>query len=248
MQKILSQVRRACQDYNLIEENDKIAIGLSGGKDSLTLVKALAMYARFSPQKFTIEVITIDLFNGTSNTSKLKEFCEDLGVNLTVIKSDIYSVLFEKRKEKNPCSLCSKMRRGALNQKALELGCNKVALGHHADDLIETFFLSMFYEGRLSTFHPISYMDRTKLTVIRPLLYVKEKNIIGIVNKYNFPVLYNCCPADKKTKREYVKQLLKSIQKDVPNVQERIFGAVTNPDRYNLLDKTFEILNSSKNK
>ena len=249
MQKILSQVRRACEDYNLIENGDKIAIGLSGGKDSLTLLKALAMYSRFSKQKFTLEAISVDLFNGASDYQKLKEFCDSLNVPFTAIKSNIYSVLFEDRKEKNPCSLCSKLRRGALNEKALELGCNKVALGHHADDLIETFFLSMFYEGRLSSFHPISYMDRTGLTVIRPLIYVEEKDIVGVVKREQFPVMFNCCPANKHTQREYVKQLLNSIKKDIPFVKERIHGALIHKERYNLFDKieiTQELLKSIK--
>ena len=212
MQKILGHVRRACTDYNMIENGDKIGVGVSGGKDSLVLLKALAMYSRFSEQKFTIEAITVDLFNGKSNYKKVQDFCQELGVNLTIIKSNIYDILFEDRKEKSPCSLCSKMRRGALNEKALELGCNKIALGHHADDLIETFFLSMFYEGRLSSFHPISYMDRTGLSVIRPLIYVEEKDISVIVKRLNLPVMFNCCPANKHTKRVY-KRIIKQHKK-----------------------------------
>lgn len=246
MQKILSHVRRACIDYNLIEEGDKIAVGLSGGKDSLVLLKALSLYRIFSPQKFTLEAISVDLFNGQTDYSPLQKFCEEIDVRLTIIPSNIYDVLFEERKEKNPCSLCSKLRRGALNEKALELGCNKVALGHHADDLIETFFLSMFYEGRLSSFHPISYMDRTGLTVIRPLIYVEEKNIVGVVKKENMPVMFNCCPANKHTQREYVKQLLNSIKKDIPFVKERIHGALIHPERYNLFDIIFDKLEENK--
>lgn len=247
MQKILSHVRRACEDYKLIEHGDRIAIGLSGGKDSLTLLKALAMYRRFSKESFEIEAISVDLFDGKTDMSKLQAFCDELNVRFTVIKSNIYTVLFEDRKEKNPCSLCSKLRRGALNDKALELGCNKVALGHHADDLIETFFLSMFYEGRLSSFHPISYMDRTGLTVIRPLIYVEEKDIVGVVKRENFPVMFNCCPANKHTQREYVKQLLNSIKKDIPFVKERIHGALIHPERYNLFDKIDNTLEEIKN-
>lgn len=249
MQKILGHVRRACEDYNLIEDGDRIAVGLSGGKDSLTLLKALSMYRRFSKQKFEIEAITVDLFQGKTNVSLLQQFCDELGIRFTVIVSNIYTVLFEDRKEKNPCSLCSKLRRGALNEKALELGCNKIALGHHADDLIETFYLSMFYEGRLSSFHPISYMDRTGLTVIRPLIYVEEKDIIGVVKRFNLPVMFNCCPANKNTQREYVKQLLNSIKKDIPFVKERIHGALIHPERYNLFDKieeTHKIISKAK--
>jgi len=204
------------------------------------------MYRRFSEQKFELEAITVDLFNGTSDFTPLQQFCDELNIRFTVIKSNIYTVLFEDRKEKNPCSLCSKLRRGALNEKALELGCNKVALGHHADDLIETFFLSMFYEGRLSSFHPISYMDRTGLTVIRPLIYVEEKDIVGITKRLNLPVMFNCCPANKHTQREYVKQLLNTIKKDIPFVKDRIHGALIHPERYNLFDRLEEKLLEAK--
>jgi tRNA(Ile)-lysidine synthase TilS/MesJ len=242
MQKILGHVRRACEDYHLIEEGDRIAVGVSGGKDSLVLLKALAMFRRFSKNKYELEAISVDLFNGDTNFQALQEFCDELGVRFTAIKSNIYTVLFEDRKEKNPCSLCSKLRRGALNEKALELGCNKVALGHHADDLIETLFLSMFYEGRLSSFHPISYMDRTGLTVIRPLIYVEEKDIVSTVKRFEMPVMFNCCPANKRTQREYVKQLLNSIKKDIPFVKQRIHGALTHPERYNLFDKIDQTL------
>ncbi|MGD9901087.1 MAG: tRNA 2-thiocytidine biosynthesis TtcA family protein [Spirochaetales bacterium] len=237
MKKILSQMRKACEDYEMIKDGDKIAVGISGGKDSLTLLKALKMYSIFSPQKFTIEAIMIDMFNGKTDTSKLKEWCKELDINLHVINSNIYEVLFEERKETNPCSLCSKMRKGALNEKALELGCNKVALGHHADDFIETFFLSMFYEGRLSSFHPVNYLDRTGLTIIRPLLYVKEKDIVSASNRNNLPVIKNACPADKHTQREYVKDLLNDIKKDIPFVKDRIHSALIHTERYNLLDK-----------
>jgi tRNA(Ile)-lysidine synthetase-like protein len=246
MQKMLSKVRKACNDYKMIENGDKIAIGVSGGKDSVALLKALAMYSMFSTEKFTIEAISVDLFNGKTDYTELERFCSELNVNLTIINSSINKVLFEDRKEKNPCSLCSKMRRGALNAKALELGCNKVALGHHSDDLIETFFLSMFYEGRLSTFHPISYMDRTGITIIRPLLYVNEREIIGAVKRHNMPIIHNPCLADKHTKREYIKQLLKDIQKDVPIVKDRIFGAVTHPERYNLFDRIWSNFEENK--
>lgn len=246
MQKILGRVRRACTDYNMIEDGDKIAVGVSGGKDSLVMLKALKMYSKFAPQNFEVVAITVDLFNGDTDLKGIQDYCDELGVELHIINSNIYQVLFEERKEKNPCSLCSKMRRGALNTKAKELGCTKIALGHHADDLIETFFLSMFYEGRLSTFHPVSFMDRIGLGVIRPLLYVEEADIVGVVKRHDIPVVFNCCPADKHTQREYMKDLLKDIKKDIPFVKKRIHGAIINPYRYNLFDKVEANLEESK--
>lgn len=247
MQKILGKLRRACMDYNLIEDGDKIAVGVSGGKDSLVLLKGLQMYSVFSKEKFEIEAITIDLFNGKNNLTKLKNFCKGLNIKLTIVKSNIYKIIFEDRKEKSPCSLCSKMRRGALNNKAKELGCNKIALGHHADDLIETFFLSMFYEGRLSTFHPISFMDRIGMGVIRPLLYVEEGDIKGVVKRHSFPIIKNPCPIDKHTQREYIKEVIGNIKKDIPFVKKRIHSAIINPYRYNLFDKIESKLTTSKN-
>lgn len=222
----------------MIEEGDNIAIGVSGGKDSLVLVSALARLRRFYPKKFDIQAITIDLFEGKSDYSKVKEFMQELGVNYYVVESNIYSVIFEERQEKSPCSLCSKMRRGALNTKAKELGCNKLALGHHADDLMETFLLSLIYEGRLSVFHPVSYMSNTGLTVIRPLVLAPER-LIATVSR-NMPVFHNCCPANHQTKREYMKNLLTELEQDIPFIKDRILGAIVGTDRYNMLDKMQE--------
>lgn len=238
MQKILSFLRRAVDEYKLIEDGDKIAVGLSGGKDSLVLLKALATYSRFSPQKFSLIAITIDMFGGKSDVSELKSFCEELNVEYHIVNSDIYAIVFEERKESNPCSLCAKLRRGMLNTKALELGCNKLALGHSADDMIQTFMLSLFYEGRLSTFLPKLYMDRTGMTVIRPLILSDEKDIISASK--NMPIKKSACPVDKHTKREYIKSLIKEIQKDIPFAKDRMFTALTHPDRYNLFDKAYE--------
>ena len=232
MQKILSKLRRAITDYDMIQDGDKIAVGVSGGKDSLVLLAALANYKIFSPQKFELIAISIDLTRGKTDFSKIKQLCQKLNVEYHVVESDIREIIFDERKEKNPCSLCSKMRRGILNSKAIELGCNKIALGHHADDLIETLFLSMFYEGRLSTFQPVSYMDKSKITLIRPLIYEDERTIRSYAK--NLPIVHNDCPADKHTRREYIKNVIKNIQKDIPFVKDRIFGAITNPDRTNL--------------
>ena len=238
MKKILSFLRRAIDEYNLIEDGDKIAVGISGGKDSLVLLKALCLYRRFSPQKFDVIAITIDMFAGKSDFSKIQELCNELDCEYHIVNSDIYEIIFEERKEKNPCSLCAKLRRGMLNTKALELGCNKLALGHTADDVIDTFLLSLIYEGRLSSFLPKLYMDRTGMTVIRPLILIDEKDIISASKE--LPVSKSKCPADKQTKREYVKSIIKNIQKEVPFAKDRIFGAITHPERYNLFDKAYQ--------
>lgn len=238
MQRILSHLRRAVDEYNLIEDGDRIAVGVSGGKDSLVLLKALALYSRFSPQKFEIVAITIDMYAGKSDFSEIKALCDELNVEYHIINSDIYQIVFEERKESNPCSLCAKLRRGMLNTTALSLKCNKLALGHSADDLIHTFLLSLMYEGRLSTFLPKLYLDRTGMTVIRPLILTDEKDIISVAK--HLPVKKSDCPVDKQTKREYMKDLIKHIQKEIPFAKDRIFSAITHPERYNLFDKAYE--------
>lgn len=235
LQKLLSKFRKCVETYDLIENGDKIAVGLSGGKDSLVLLTLLAKYQRFSPQKFDIVAISIDLFNGNSDLTKVKEYCKSLNVEYVVVKSQIYDIVFTERKEKNPCSLCAKLRRGMLNTKAKELGCNKVALGHTKDDLLETFFLSMFYEGRLSTFAPKTYLSNIGLSVIRPMIFIDEHETIN--ESKTMPVFFNCCPANHKTQREYIKNLLKSIKKDIPISSDRIFRAIISPESYNLYDK-----------
>ena len=243
MQKLLSKIRRCCQEYNLIEEGDKIAVGLSGGKDSLVLLTALAQMRRFYPKKYEVVAITIDLFNGESNMEKLKEYCKQLDVEFYPVKSQIYDIVFETRKESNPCSLCAKLRRGILNNTASQIGCNKVALGHHLDDLVQTFFLSMFYEGRLSTFMPNTYLTSVNLNVIRPMLFVEENEIISVSKKLNMPVMNNCCPANHKTEREHIKEIIAYIKKEIPISKDRIFKAIISPERYNLFDKFYKEYN-----
>ena len=235
MQKILGALRKACEEYSLIEENDKIAVGVSGGKDSLMLLSSLAQFRKFSPKKFTLEAIAVDLTGGKNDYSKIEEFCKELDVNLTIAPSNVFEIVFEVRKEKNPCSLCANMRRGILNSTAKSLGCNKVALGHHKDDMIETFLMSLFFEGRLSTFKPMSYLSNTDLYVIRPLIYCDEQDIIRVGN--NLPVLHNVCPADKHTERENAKSILKQLDNLYPNSKEKIFNAIIHKERYNLFDK-----------
>ncbi len=238
LQKLLSPARCAVDDFNMINTGDKIAVGLSGGKDSVTLLYILAGLKRFYPNPFELCAITVDMgLKDTSEDEKqsLVQLCEQLGVEYRVVKTDIAEIIFDVRKESSPCSLCSKMRRGALNNAAIEMGCNKLALGHHADDLIETFFLSMFYEGRLSTFEPVSHMDRSNVTLIRPMIYIEEKDIRAFAK--DKPILHNACPSDKHTQRQYVKDLINGIKKDIPFVKHRIHGAITHPERYNLFDK-----------
>lgn len=236
-QKMLSGLRKGISEYKLIKDGDKIAVGVSGGKDSVTLLKLLAEYKKFAPEKFELIAITVDLSFKEQGTdfSILKNFCDDLGVEYYIEKTEIGQIVFDVRKESNPCALCSKMRKGALYGLASKLGCNKVAIGHHADDMIETMLLSLFYEGRLSTFAPKSFLDKTGITLIRPMIYLQESNVIAYSK--NLPYVNSCCPANDKTKREYVKDLLTTISKDVPNVREMMFTALTHPERYNLFDK-----------
>lgn len=235
LQQLLSPFRRAIDEYGMIENGDKIAIGLSGGKDSLLLVYLFSALKKFYPKKFDVMAITIDMGFKETDQSKiegLRRECEQNDIPFVVEKTQIGEILFDIRKESNPCSLCSKLRRGALNSIALANGCNKLALGHHADDLSETFLLSLFYEGRLSTFQPITFLSRTEISVIRPMIFIEEKNIIAFMK--DKPILKNPCPADKHTKRQYVKELLRTIQEDIPFVKERVHGAITHPERNNL--------------
>lgn len=228
LQHVLSYVRKAVDDYHMIEEGDKIAIGISGGKDSLTLLYALHGLKRFYPKHFEIHAVTVDLGWDNLNLDRIIELCKELNVEYTIVKTDIAQIVFEERKEENPCSLCAKMRKGALNQAIKEVGCNKIAYAHHKDDVVETMLMSLIFEGRFHTFSPVTYLDRTQLTVIRPLMYMNEADVIGFVNKYNVPVVKSPCPADGHTKREYVKNLLRQINRDHPGVKERMFTAIQN--------------------
>lgn len=228
LQKVMSLVRKAVDDYNMIEENDKIAIGISGGKDSLTLLCALNGLKRFYPKKFDIVAVTVDLGFKNINFDELKAFCSKLGVEYHIVTTDIYDIIFESRKEQNPCSLCAKMRKGALNEFAKKMNCNKIAYAHHKDDVVETMMMSLIYEGRLHTFSPVTYLDRTELTVIRPLIYMEEADVKGFVNKAGLPVLKSACPVDGYTKREYVKNLIKDINSESNGVKSRMFSAITN--------------------
>lgn len=226
LQQVLSHVRKAVDDYQMIEEGDKIAVGISGGKDSLTLLYALHGLSRFYPKHFTVHAVTVDLGFENLNLDKIKELCRNLDIEYTIVKTDIAQIVFEERKEDNPCSLCAKMRKGALNQAIKAAGCNKVAYAHHKDDVVETMLMSLIYEGRFHTFSPVTYLDRMELTVIRPLMYMNEADVIGFVHKYQVPVVNSPCPADGHTKREYVKNLLRNLNLENPGVKERMFTAI----------------------
>lgn len=228
LQRVLSEVRKAVDDYRMIAEGDKIAVGISGGKDSLTLLYALSSLRRFYPHPFELVAVTVDLGFANLDLSEIKKLCEKLEVPYTVVKTQIGQIVFEQRQENNPCALCAKMRKGAMNEAMKQLGCNKIAYAHHMDDVVETMMLSLLYEGRFHTFSPVTYLDDTGLTVIRPLIYMKEADVIGFIRKYEVPVVKSPCPADGHTKREYVKQLLKQLNTENPGVKQRMFTAIQN--------------------
>lgn len=228
LQRLLSFTRKAVDDYDMIQEGDHIAVGISGGKDSLTLLYALHGLQRFYPNHFKLSAITVDLGFDDFDLSPITALCSDMNVPYKIVESDIYNILFHVRKESNPCSLCAKMRKGALNEAIKEMGCNKVAYAHHKDDIIETMLLSLIFEGRFHSFSPKTYLDRMDLTLIRPLMYVNEADIIGFRNKYNLPVVKSKCPVDGYTKRQYAKELLHKLNQDHPGARERMFHAILN--------------------
>lgn len=227
LKRLMSLTRKALDDYHMIEDGDRIAVGISGGKDSLTLLYALAGLRRFYPAHFELEAITIDIGYDTFDTSSIEALCKELDVNYTVVHTEIKDVVFDIRNESNPCSLCAKMRKGAFNDKAKELGCNKSAYAHHRDDIIETALMSLIYEGHFYCFAPVTYLDRMDITLIRPLLYVPEADVVGFKNNYNLPIVKNPCPADGETKREYVKNLIKQLEHENQGFKDRMFHAVT---------------------
>lgn len=226
LQQVLSLTRKAIDDFHMIEPGDKIAVGISGGKDSLTLLYALQGLRRFYPAPFELCAVTVDLGFDNMDLTRIEQLCRELSVEYHIIKTDIGKIIFEDRKESNPCSLCAKMRKGALNDAMKATGCNKVAYAHHKDDVVETMMMSLIYEGRFHTFRPVTYLDRTQITVIRPLLYMNEADVIGFVRKQDVPVVKSPCPADGHTKRETVKRLLQDINREAPGVKERMFTAI----------------------
>ena len=225
MQKLVGLVRRCVEDYKMIQPGDRIAVGVSGGKDSLVLLVLLAGLRRYDPKLFELEAVTIDMGLGM-DYSGIEKLCKELDVPFTLVKTEIGPIIFDYRKEKNPCSMCSKMRRGALNQALLDRGLTKLALGHHYDDAVETFMMSLIYEGRISCFQPVTDLDRTGIIQIRPMLYIHEKTIDTFATRQALPVLTNRCPVDKYTKREEIKQLVFELTAKYPDLKERIFGAM----------------------
>lgn len=227
MRKMLSYLRRAVDDYNMIQENDKIAVGISGGKDSILLFYALIHLQKFYPIPFTLVGITVDLgFDIPLETSKIKRLAEEHEIPYHVIQTQIKEIVFDVRKEENPCSLCAKMRKGALMDAAKQLGCNKVALGHHYDDVVETFFMKLVFEGNIGCFSPVTYLSRMDVTQIRPLIFAPEAEIKSTAERLELPVFKNPCPADGETKRQEIKDLIASLRKQYPDLKEKVFGGL----------------------
>lgn len=223
---LLSYTRRAIQDYDMIRAGDCIAVGVSGGKDSLVLLIALSELRRFYPLPFTLRAIHVDLGFDGADLAETRRICREHEIPLSIVKTQIGRVIFDERREKNPCSLCSKMRRGALAHAAAELGCGTLALGHHKDDVVETLLLNLFYAGRIATFEPKSYLDRSGLTLIRPLLYLDEKEILYYCNRHAVTPDKSNCPANEKTRREEIKQLIRALSRENRDLTAKIFGAI----------------------
>ena len=226
MKRILSYTRRAVDNYEMIKEGDKVAVGVSAGKDSLTLLCALAGLKKFYPKKFELCAITVDMGFEGMDLSPIRALCEKLGVEYHVVKTEISKVIFDVRKEKNPCSLCAKMRRGALYGYARDIGCTSVALGHHFDDVVETFMLNLFFEGRIGCFQPVTYLSNTGINLIRPMIYMPEKEVRYFSSKNELPVIKSPCPADGNTEREEMKKLISSLERENRGLRYRIFGAI----------------------
>lgn len=225
--RILGYVRRGVDDYNMIEDGDRIAVGVSAGKDSLTLLYALATMRQFYPKRYELCAITVDMgFPEGFDLTPVKKLCEEWNVEYKIVPTQIYDIIFNARKEPNPCSLCAKMRRGALHRAAKDFGCNKVALGHHFDDVVETFMLNLFFEGRIGCFQPVTYLSRTDITLIRPMIYMPEKDVRYFAAQAGLPVIKSPCPADGNTQRESMKQLLAQLDRNNKGLKYRIFGAI----------------------
>ena len=226
MQRILGLVRRCVEDYHMIEPGDRVAVGVSGGKDSLLTLAALARLREFYPVPFTVEAITLEMGMPGMDFGGVAELCQALEVPYTRIQVPVYQILFEERREKNPCSLCAKLRRGALSTAMNEHGIRKIALGHHYDDAVETMLMSLIFEGRLGCFQPVTYLSRTDVTQIRPLLYVKERQVVNAAKRLELPIVENPCPANGETRRQEIKELIASLEGRYPDLKQKIFGAM----------------------
>ena len=237
MKKVLGYLRRAVDEFDMIRPKDTIAVGISGGKDSMLLLYAMHLCRKYWRRDFDIKAITVDLGYDGFETSSLKRFIEGLGIEYIVEKTQISQIVFDVKKESSPCALCAKLRKGAFYAAAKREGCNKAAFAHHMDDLIETLLMSLFYEGRINTFAPLTHLTRQDITLIRPFIYLPEKEIIAAVRKYDIPVSKNPCPVDGQTKRQEVKELIKGLVHDNPLVKKNILAAIRNQQNYNLWDK-----------
>ena len=226
MQHILSLARRCVEDYNMIEAGDRIAVGVSGGKDSMVALAALAQLRRFYPKHFELEAITLEMGMPGMDFAPVAAYCEQIGVPYTRIQVPVYQIVFEERKEKNPCSLCAKMRRGSLNTALVEKGIRKIALGHHYDDAVETLLMNLLFEGRIGCFQPVTHLDRMDVLQIRPLLYCQEDEIRRTVEKLQPPIIHNPCPADGSSRRQEVKDLLVELEGKYPDLKKKLFGAI----------------------
>lgn len=237
MKTTLGCLRKADTDFHLIEPGDRVAVGVSGGKDSLLLLHALSLYRKFSHKDFTLMAFTISMGLEPFDLSGIHRLCQELDIPYVVKQTEIGDIIFSKRKEKNPCALCAKMRRGALNDMCREYGCNKLALGHHRDDAIETLLMSLFYEGRFHTFHPKTYLSRTGITAIRPLCYLPEYHVRHMVQELNLPVVKSPCPANGETKRQEMKELMQALRKRYPDAPDRFLHALQSDKQYDLWQK-----------
>ena len=231
MQRILGLVRACVSDYNMIDPGDRIAVGVSGGKDSLLTLTALARLQKFYPVPFTVEAITLEMGMPDMDFAPVAALCDRLGVPYTRISVPVYDIVFQDRQEKNPCSLCAKLRRGSLNTALTERGIRKIALGHHYDDAVETLLMNLLFEGRIGCFQPVTYLDRTGVTQIRPLLYCHEEDIRRVVAREQLPVVKNTCPRDGHSRRQEVKELLAELEGRYPDLKQKLFGAM---ERYPL--------------
>ena len=238
MKTTLGHLRRADQDFTLIEPGDRILVGVSGGKDSLLLLKALAAYRPVRGNDFSIQAIMLTMGEAEPDTSAIRAFAEALGVPIDIRFTELYQILQVKSEGRSPCPLCARLRRAMLAEACVELGCNKLALGHHREDALETLLMSLIYEGRLHTFHPKTHMSRTGVTVIRPLVYMPEREIIHEQHRFSLPVLHNPCPANGHTKRQEMKELLGELGRRYPRMQENMLAALRNDAQYGLWEKT----------
>lgn len=240
MKTTLGCIRRADEEFQLIEPGDLVAVGVSGGKDSLLLLHALSLYRRVRHEDFRLHALMLTMGKQQPDTTAIRLLCEELNVPLTVKHTDVYEILFEQRNEKHPCALCAKMRRGMLCDLCRDLGATKLALGHHREDVLETLMMSLLFEGRIHTFHPRTWMSRTDVTVIRPMVYLPEKHVLHMKKQLNLPILVNPCPANGHTKREEMKDLLASLCKRYPNAKDQMLDALRNDRQYGLWNKPYE--------